>query len=176
MEQQSTQTKKFILNYGLLFGLASVVLGVVMYVTNAHVQPHWGFAVLTYALFIFFVVWGIRAFKTENEGFLSLGQAIKIGIGIALIAALITSVWSLLLSEVLQPDYMDQMMEVQREAMLEQNPNMTEEQLAMAEEWGSKFQAPWIMIPVSIIGNVFIGLIISLIAGLVMRQKRPYEV
>lgn len=175
MEQQSTQTKKFILNYGLLFGLASVVLGVIMYVTNAHIQPHWAYAVITYALFIFFVVWGIRAFKTENEGFLSLGQAIKIGIGIALIAALITSAWSLLLSEVLEPDYMDQMMEVQREAMLEQNPTMTDEQLAMAEEWGSKFQAPWIMIPVSIIGNVFIGLIISLIAGLVMRQKRPYE-
>lgn len=176
MEQQSTQTKKFILNYGFLFGLASVVLGVIMYVTNSHVSPHWAYAVLTYALFIFFIVWGIRAFKTENEGFLSLGQAIKIGIGIALIAALITSAWTLLLSEVLEPDYMEQMSAVQREAMLEQNPNMTEEQLVMAEEWGAKFQSPWIMIPVSLIGNIFVGLIISLIVGLVMRQKRPYEV
>ena len=176
MEQQSAQPKKFILNYGLLVGIISVVLGVVLYVTNSHLTPHWGFAVLTYALFILFVVWGIKAFKSDNGGFLGLGEAIKVGIGIALVAGLISSLWTVLLSEVIEPDYSEQMAVVQRDAMIEQNLNMTQEQMDAAMEFMEPFQSPLITIPIFLVGYIFFGLIVSLIAGLVMRQKRPHEV
>lgn len=176
MEEKSIPTQKISVNYGLLLGILSVVLGVVLYITNAYLSPHWSHAVISYALFIIFVVLGIRAYKKANGGFLSLTQAIKVGISIALISALISSLWQVLLSEVIEPNLMEQMMEVQQTQMIEQNPNMTQEQIDMAMEWSASFQSPWVMVPFALITNIFFGLIVALIAGLAMRQKRPYEV
>lgn len=176
MEQESIPTQKISVNYGVLLGVLSVVIGVILYITNAYLEPHWSHALISYAVFIALVVLGIKAYKKANGGFLSLTQAIKVGISIALISAIISSLWQVLLSEVIEPDLMEQMMEVQQEAMIEQNPNMTQEQIDMAMEWSSSFQSPWVMIPFALITNIFFGLIIALIAGLAMRQKRPNEV
>lgn len=176
METQSAQTKKFILNYGLIFGLISVILGVVMYVTNSYLAPHWIYSVIGFIIFAVLVSLGIKAFKAENGGFLSLGEALKVGIGIALIGGIITAIWSLVLMEVLEPDYMEQMAQIQREQMIENFPDMTEQQMDQASEMSASFQSPWVTIPISLVINLFLGLIISLIAGLIMRQKRPYEV
>lgn len=176
MEQQSIPTQKISVNYGLLLGVLSVVLGVILYITNAYLSPHWSHTLISSTLFILFVVLGIRAYKNANGGFLSLTQAIKVGISIALIAAVISSIWQVLLSEVIEPGLMDQMMEVQRTAMIEQNPNMTQDQIDMAMEWSSSFQSPWVMVPFALITNIFFGLIVALIAGLAMRRKRPNEV
>lgn len=175
MEQQSIPTLKISINYGLVLGVVSVVLGVILYVTNAYLSPHWSHTLISSTLFILFLVLGIRAYKTANGGFLSLTQAIKVGISIALIGAVISSVWQLLLSEVIEPGMMEQMMEVQRSTMIEQNPNMTQEQIDMAMDMASAFQSPWIILAITLITNIFFGLIVSLIAGLAMRRKRPNE-
>lgn len=175
MEQQSIPTQKISINYGLVLGVVSVVLGVILYVTNAYLSPHWSQTLISSTLFILFLVLGIRAYKTANGGFLSLTQAIKVGISIALIGAVISSVWQLLLSEVIEPGMMEQMMEVQRSTMIEQNPNMTQEQIDMAMDMASAFQSPWIILAITLITNIFFGLIVSLIAGLAMRRKRPNE-
>ena len=126
-------------------------------------------------VFIAVLVYGIKAFKKQNGGFLSIGQALKVGIGIALIAALLGALWMLLLTNVLEPDYMEQVSEVQREQMMERFPDMSEAQMEQAMEMNAKFSSPWITIASSIVVNLFIGFLVALIAGAIMKQKRPYE-
>ncbi|WP_423818328.1 DUF4199 domain-containing protein [Salinimicrobium sp. TIG7-5_MAKvit] len=176
METQQAKAGKFVLNYGLLLGVALVVVGVIMYVTNNHLAPHWSFTVITLALLIAFMVYGIRAFKTENGGFLSLGEAIKVAVGIGLIAAIIGGIWSIVLSTVIEPDYMSQMMEMQREQIVEQYPDMGEAQVDNALEMGAAFQSPWIIFASGLVLYMLGGLIIGLIAGLIMKENRPYEI
>ena len=175
MENQSVPPKKIIINYGLILGIISVFLSVIAYVTNTHLQPHWSVMLIGMAVFIAVLVYGIKAFKKQNGGFLSIGQALKVGIGIALIAALIGAVWMLLLTNVLEPDYMEQVAEVQREQMVEKFPDMSEAQLNQAMEMNAKFSSPWITIASSIVVNLFIGFLVALIVGAIMKQKRPYE-
>ena len=81
----------------------------------------------------------------------------------------------LLLTNVLEPDYMEQVSEVQREQMMERFPDMSEAQMEQAMEMNAKFSSPWITIASSIVVNLFIGFLVALIAGAIMKQKRPYE-
>lgn len=175
METQQVKASKFILNYGTILGIIMVVLGVIMYVANAHLNPHWSFSILTLAIFISVLSFGIKAFKKENGGFLTLGEALKVGVGIALIGGIIGAIWSLVLTTFIEPDYFTQMAEVQREQMLERFPEMTDQQLENAAEMNAKFSKPWFTFAVSIVSNLLLGLVVGLIAGLIMKQKRPYE-
>ena len=55
--------------------------------------------------------------------------------------------------------------------MMERNPNMTGEQASQAMDMSSMFMTPAFFSLMSIIGSLFFGLIISLIAGLIMKQE-----
>lgn len=175
MENQEAQTKKPILNYGFLLGIISVVLGVIMYITNSHLEPGVVFAVLGFLILAVVISLAIKAFKKDNGGFLSLGEALKVGVGTAVIGALISTVWMLILINFIEPDYMSQVMEVQQEKMLEMNPDMTEAQMKSAMEISSKFSSPWIISAFAILQNLFFGFIIALVAGLIMKKENPYK-
>lgn len=175
METQNTEAKKFVLNYGILLGILSVIMGVIMYITNAYLNPSFIYSIIGFLLLIVVITLSIKAYKSENGNYLSLGEALKVGIGVAVIGGIITALWSFVLMNYIEPDYMAQMMDVSRDKMTEMNPNMTDAQLETAMEFNSKFSSPWIVMAFSLIGNLFFGLIISLIAGLIMKNKNPYE-
>ena len=175
MEVQQAKASKFVINYGLILGIIMVLLGVVMYVLNFHLEPHWSFTVISGLVFILIVVYGIKAYKKANGGFLSLGEGLKIAVGIALIAALLTGLWTILLSTVIEPDYMDQAIELQREKAFEMNPNMTDEQWEKGLEMSAAFRGPWITFTATLVMYMLFGLIVGLIAGAIMKQKRPYD-
>ena len=175
METQQAKASKFILNYGVVLGIIMVVLGVIMYVANAHLNPHWSYSVITFLIFIAVLSFGIKAFKKENGGFLTLGEAIKVGVGIALIGGIIGAIWSFVLTTFIEPDFYVQMAEIQREQMIERFPEMTDQQLENAAEMNAKFTKPWFTFAISIVSNLLLGLLVGLVAGLIMKQKRPYE-
>ncbi len=175
MENQQATAKKFVLNYGLLLGIVSVIFGVIMYVTNVYLDPGFIYSAIGFLVLVVIITLGIKAFKTENGGYLSLGEALKVGIGVAVIGGIITAVWSFVLMNYIEPEYINQIMDVQREKMVEMNPNMTDAQMESAMEISSKMGSPLMIMAFSLIGNLFFGLVISLIAGLIMKNKNPYQ-
>ena len=170
METQKTSAKKIIINYGVLLGILSVLLGAIIYITNSYKDPNWIFSVLGVGILTAVIILAIKAFKKANGGFLTLGEALKVGIGTALIGGLIGAIWTLVLTNVLEPDYMQQVMEVQKEKMLDQG--LSEEQIEASAEMMEKFSNPLISVAFSLIGNLFFGFIISLIGGLIMQKKQ----
>jgi preprotein translocase subunit YajC len=175
MENQQVTAKKFVLNYGILLGIVSVLFGVFMYVTNVYLDPSIIYSIISFLILIVLITLAIKAFKTENNGFLSLSEALKVGIGAAVIGGIIAAVWSFALTTYIEPDYTNQVMEVQREKLIETQPEMTETQIEAAIGMGSKLSSPPIAFAISLIGNLFFGLIISLIVGLIMKNKNPME-
>lgn len=175
MDNQKVEAKKFVLNYGVLLGILSIILGVVMYVTNAYLAPSFIYSVIGFLILVVVIAMAIKAYKAENGGYLGLGEALKVGIGVAVIGGIISAIWSFVLMNYIEPDFMSQMMEMQREQMVEANPNMTESQMEAALEMGAKFSSPWLVMAVSLIGNLFFGLIISLVVGLIMKKENPYK-
>lgn len=173
METPKASVKKIALSYGLYLALASILLSVIAYVMGVHIERPWWLSLLGFVIMVLLIIYGLKAFKKENGGFLSLGEALKTGLAISLIAGLIGVVYNYIFMNFIEPDLVQQTLDYTRDQMVEQNPNMTQDQMDMAMSMTEKFMSPGIMAAMQIIISLFFGFIISLIAGLVMKQNRP---
>ncbi|MBQ0732804.1 DUF4199 domain-containing protein [Aquimarina celericrescens] len=174
MENETTSTKKIIINYGIILGMLSVIMGVIIYITDGYAKQNWINTVIGIAIIAGVIIYGIKAFKTANNGFLKLGEALKIGVGIALIGGIIGVIWTILLMNVIEPEIVNQINQAQREQMIESYPDMSEAQLNQSLEMAKKFTSPYMIGAFALIWNLFLGLIISLFTGLAMQKKQDF--
>ena len=168
MENQ-VSTKSFMVNNGVVLGVASVIYSLVIYATGNHLEPHWSGSIITGAIFIGAIFYGIKQYKTANGGFLTWGQGVKIGVGIAVLGGVIVVIYNYLFMNFIEPDFMSQMMEVQNQVLLDQG--MTEEQIEAANEMSQAFQTPGIMAAVGIITYAIGGFIVSAITAAIMKKS-----
>ncbi len=171
MEVNQPKTGKFALNYGLILGIVSVIFGVMLFTMDMHYDQGWAIRSVNLALVVIAIILGISQFKKANEGFLSISQALKLGAGIALIAGIIGIIYFFLLSNVIEPDYMDKMYEIGKEKAMADNPKLTEEQIDQGIEMQKGFA--WLTYPIILIFNIIVGLVIGLIGGLIMKKQKP---
>jgi len=171
MEENQPKTGKFALNYGVLLGVVSVVFGLMLFSLDMHYDQGWAIRGVSLALTVVAIIFGISQFKKANEGFLTISEALKLGAGIAVIAGIIGIIYFFLLSNVIEPDYMDKMYEIGKEKALADNPQLTEEQIDQGIEIQKGFA--WVTYPIILIFNIIIGLVIGLIGGLIMKKQKP---
>lgn len=175
MENQQVSVKKIALNYGLLLALLSIVLQVISYVLDAHIDRPWWLSVVQLLISVGVLVYGIKLFKSENNGFLTLGQALKTGVAISLVAGIIGVVFNYFFMNFIDPDFIQKTLDFSRQQMIENYPNMTEEQIESSMAISEKFMSPWIMSAIAILGTLFFGFIISLVAGMIMKKNPPTQ-
>ena len=173
MENQQKPTSKIALNYGIYLAAASILLHVSLFAMGKHLEQDWKVTVLGIAITTVLIILGIKKYKEANGGLLTLGQGLKTGISIALISTIIYIIYTQLFMNVIAPDTMEQGMELARQK-LEENPNMSDEQIDAALEMQKKFSSPLVLSAVMLIFSLFIGFVISLIASLVMQKKEEY--
>jgi len=170
MENQAPAPGKFAMNYGLILGLFMIVIGVIMYVTGLALEGKQWPQFLYYIIFPVVIMYAISQFKKKNANVLSLGQAIKIGLVIAVVSALVYAVYGLIFNYIIDPDFMGQMMDVTRDKLLE-NPDLTEEMVDQQMEMMKMFFNPVLGTAMWIAISALFGLIYSLIGGLVMKKE-----
>ena len=173
MENQQKSTKQIMLNFGLYSGIAGIIISVINYAIGNIYEPHWWVIVVSVIVSIALIVLGIKSVKELNGGYLTLGEAIKTGLGIALIGGIISVLYTLIFTSFIEPDFYVRMAEVSHQKILDQYPNFTDEQLEAAEAMASKFSNPTMTAAFGLMGSLFFGLIVSLIAGAIMKNKNP---
>ena len=173
METQEVSVKKIALNYGFILALLSIVVSVIAYVTNNHIERPWWISVLSAVSMVGVIVYGLKAYKDENSGFLSIAEALKVGLAISIIAGIIGAFYNYIFVTIIEPDFVAQMLDISRNQMIEKNPNMPQDQMDMSMEIAEKMMQPMIMSAIGIIMTLFFGFIISLISGLIMKVNRP---
>ena len=171
MENQKSSSKQIMLNNGLMLGFVSILIAVANFAFGDIYEPHWSISVISIVASASIIVLGIKKIKDENGGFLALGQAIKIGLGIALISGLIYVVYQFVFTSYMEPDFYKNMAEVQEQLMIEKNPSMSDEQLEVSKEMMKKFMSPGVTAAMTIGFSLFLGFIISLIGGLIMKKS-----
>ncbi|WP_425658708.1 DUF4199 domain-containing protein [Tenacibaculum ascidiaceicola] len=167
MENQA-KSKNIILNYGLYLGIIGVFIHLAFYATGTLIKFGWLSGVIGFIAMIVLIILGIKKFKTDNNDFLTFGQALKVGVGIALISAIITTIYTLVFTNIIEPDFQAQMMEVQKQTWIDSG--MTDEQIEASEAMSKKFSSPVITVPLSIVVSAFFGFIISAIGGAIMKK------
>ena len=169
MEDQAS-SKSLILNYGLYYGLIIVFTNLILYAVGMHLTTNGGLiniGVLAICI-ILFPILGNSKYKESNGGFLSWGQAVKIGVGIVLIGTLINVVYGRIFSTLIEPDFYTQVAEVQTQGYLESG--LTEEQAKAQVEMQSKFQGTIIGDALGLLFFAFLGFVVAAIAGAVMKR------
>ena len=173
MENQQSSIKSIMIIYGLILGGISVVFQLMLFFLDIHYQQQPAVGIVSIVIMIGLLVYAFIQYKKENEGFLSLSEALKIGLGISLISAIIGIVYSIVLTEVLDPATMQKTLDFQFETMRAENPEMTQDQIEMARDMSQKFSGPLIRSAFQLICALFFGFIISLIGGLIVKKSRP---
>lgn len=173
MENQQKSTKQIMLNFGLYSGIAAIIIGVINYAIGNIYEPHWWVFVVSIIVSIALIVLGIKSVKELNGGYLTLGEAIKTGLGIALIGGIISVVYQFIFTSFIEPDFYVRLAEVSYQKLLDDYPNFTDEQLEAAQAMASKFTNPTMAAASGIMGSLFFGLIVSLITGAIMKKKNP---
>ena len=170
MESQTTSPGKFAVSYGVILGVIMTLIGVLMYVTGMALELKQWPQYLYYLIFPIVIIYAINKFKKQNANLLSLGQAIKIGLVAAVVSALIYGAYALLFNYVIDPDFMNKMMEATKDKLME-NPDMTEEMVEQSMAFMEKLQNPLIGVAGWIAMSAIFGLIYSLIGGLIMKNE-----
>ena len=143
-----------------------------LYVLDMHYHDDTSTSLISYTFLIGIIVWGIIHFRKENNGYLTLSNALKTGLGIALISS-ITVIYIINLINFIDPEFIDKSMEFQKQKMLQENPEISIENVNKMIDMQKEFSGPFIIAGFIIIFNLFFGFIISLISGLMLKKSQP---
>ena len=108
---------------------------------------------------------------SEMGGYMTFGQGFKSGMGIALIAAVIAAVFTLVYMMFIDPDMGERMMDGIEEQW--DKAGMAEDQREMARKWTSMMFNPPIMTAFMLAYVLFWGVIKSLVASAIVKREAP---
>ena len=171
-----TKTKKsirdFILHYGNILGLVSVVFALMIFFLDLHYAQENSINLVNYGISVSVIIIALLDYRKTSAGILSLGDSIKIGIGIFLISAIYISIYTVILINFLDTETLTKSLEVTEMKILEQNPEISEEQLDQILSFQEKFSTPFVIITVLITFSLISGFFSSLILGLIFKKSR----
>lgn len=173
MVNQNSSLKSNIITYGIILGSISVVFQLMLFLLDMHYKNDSTAGIVALLITSGVLVYSFIVFKKNNEGFMTLSEALKIGLGVSLISAIIGIIYTQLLVNVLDPDTMQKSLELSIDNMRAQNPEIPQEALETARSIQEKMSSPLIFSAVQIIFSLFFGFIISLIGGLIVKKSRP---
>lgn len=173
MKDQNLELKNHILQYGSILGGISVIFGLMLYSLDIHYQNDTNTTIVSLIITIGVIAFAQFNYRKDNEGFISLSQGIKIGLGMAAISGIINVLYFLVLSNVIDPEMMNKATEVGMNEFLDQNPEASEKLIEQVKDIQDNLTGPLISSSMVIIFSLLTGLVVSLVTGLFLKRKRP---
>ena len=145
MSESKGTLKSTVLNYGLIMGGLSVAFTLMLFFMDLHYQnssiQQWtGLLIMAGS-----IVFGQLAYKQLNDGFISLGEGMKIGIGIVALGSSIGILYGLFQGYVLDPETMTKAMDYAINQAIDQNPELTDEMIEAIKGAFEFFANPFLL-------------------------------
>jgi hypothetical protein len=166
--QKSITMKKHLIKYGIWAGIINIVLGLTNWYTVAQaygpgLSQTLGYLSMAAALLC--IPFGIKYHRDQiNEGLISFGQGIAVGMGISVVAAIITFLYSLIFFIFAGDDFGAW----QEKWLTAEELQAAQEALAQAPEFVA---SSWFQALILGITGLAMGLIISLISATVLKKS-----
>jgi hypothetical protein len=156
------------LTNGLILGLIGIVYSLVIYFLDLSFNKVQGWIfILLEIVILFFLVKSYR--DNYKHGMITFGEALGAGVIICLYYAVIMAIFTYLLYAVIDTGLIDKQLAFTEELL--QKRGLSQAQIDAGMKIQAKFIKPAFMAPVSIISNMFTGLIFSLIAAAFVRKE-----
>ena len=171
-----TKTKKslrdFILHYGTILGLISITFALMIFFLDLHYAQENSVSLVNYGISVLVLIIALSDYRKNSNGLLSLKDSIKMGMGVFLISSFYVSVYTIILINFLDQETLTKSLEVTEMKILEQNPEISEDQLDQILSFQEKFSTPFVIVTVLIIFSLLSGFFSSLILGLILKKSR----
>ncbi len=166
---ETPSTAKIALKWGIIAAVVLAIVGTIMNMTEAWKIP--GASMLTYTILLIGIIMALKEFKTENQGFMSFGEGVGLGMLLGAVAGLVSSIWSYIYLNFIDVTFLDKLRDFQAEQM--EGKGLSDEQIEQAMEMSSKFMSGGMMFLFGMIGMLFFALIFSLIVSAFMKNNKP---
>ena len=103
--ESKVSSKNIMLNYGVALGVVGLLPSLVQYALGQHLEQNPLFSLLSIVITIVFVVLALKKFKAANDGIMSWGQGLKVGMGMVVISLVISLIYLYLFSNVIEPTF-----------------------------------------------------------------------
>ncbi|MEZ0539460.1 DUF4199 domain-containing protein [Fibrella arboris] len=172
--EEKPSTAKLALKWGVITAVALIIYSTLLYTIGG--MANTSLTLLVYVIIAIGITLGIREFRAMNGGYLTIGEGVGLGALLSAVSGLLSSIYSVLYTTVIDPSVREQIMNQVR-AKMEDQGNLTDEQIDQALDISQKFQSPGLQLIFGILGSVLIGVIFSLIISAIMRRKKdnPFE-
>jgi len=173
MEEVQAKPSKYGLIAGLIYGGIGIIISLMLFSLEMHYERGWEINLINFIISVAAITLAIGQFKKANGGFLSLGQAMKIGLATAVVAGIVTILWNLVFTNFIEPEFADRVFDIARDGMIEENPTWSDEQIEQGESMIRFFTGNGMISVMILVGSLFFGSLISLFAGLIMKKTKP---
>jgi hypothetical protein len=112
----------------------------------------------------------MREFRTLNGGYLTISEGVGLGALSTAISGFISATYNVIYTTFIDTGIMEQMQN-QARASLEDQGNLTDEQIEQTLDIMQKFQSPGLLFLSGILGSILVGVVFSLIISAFMRRK-----
>ena len=127
---------------------------------------------ISYAILAIGLYLTIVSYRDKHMGgFISYKGAFTSGFYTALIASLITGLFTFIYVEYIDTTLVEQILITTEETMLESNPDMSDEQIEQALSYTEMFTSPVVMSIFGFLGNLVVSIILSLIISIFAKRE-----
>lgn len=154
---------------GLYLGIALIVFSLVTFLLEVDLQSPIKY--ISYLVLAIGLYWAIVSFRDKHMGgLIDYKGAFASGFFTGLIASLIGGAFTYVYVQYIDPGIIDQIL-LQTEVTLEQNPNMSDEQIEQALEMTESFTSPILMSVFGFLGNLVASTVLSLIIAIFAKRE-----
>lgn len=163
--------KQIGIKYGVIAGFIYIIIGLMNFMFELSAQGGmtgilmW---IVSFGLTFAVVYVAVKELREEN-GSLTTGQGVKLGVMIGLIAALMASAFTIIYTQLIDPNVMMDQMAAIEEGW--ENQGMSDEQIEQARGFTEPFMNLAFAIPITILTYVIGGLIKGAISGAILKQE-----
>lgn len=175
METKKAPVGKHALQQGAVLGIALIVFYLILYVAGINVYAQTDKSIggylsyLSYVIIIAGLFLGIKSYRDKAlGGSISFGRALGFGTLMSLFSGIILAIYIILFIYVIDPDVLDGIFIMAEERMIEQG--MPDSAIEKGMEITRAVTVP-MMIAGTVVGNTFVGVIISLILGAILKKE-----
>jgi len=168
MENNKSGMLKHAMTYGAIIGLILVAYIVILYITGLTFKK--GLGLVQYAVLFVGLYIGTKSYRDQAlGGYISYGNALGLGVLIALFVGVIAVFFNFILMRYIDPDLVEKNL-VAIEEQLQNSRFIPEDQIDAALERSRKSLTAVYSIPLGVLIFTFVGFVISLITSAIVKK------
>jgi len=170
-------TRKFAMNYGAVLGLCLALIALILWVLGVDEQQSAIPSILNNLVIIGFLFYAISYYRDNvNSGYIAYSESLKLGTSVAFFSSVIMAFYTFVYITYLNADMLSNILEMTEQAVLQSNPEISEEELDLALEMTAKLTQPhWIMV-MGILGGTFMGFFYSALISFFLKSPDPNKI